>query len=214
MTYDEHRIWQSRLIKRKAVKRHRCRGAVVHDPVYKRTSSFTYLLPANSGQDVVVCQKFFVPHWDTPAIALLSKWWRLHNQIMLYHLQINVVNSSLLPQVKFAQQKHVCNFIAQNRDQTGNEDQIHNDYITFSCTLSVTVPVQSTAWKDSPPKTLCQLDKKAEVQLSVWRRSHWTPHRTNQKHVSNFIAQNGDQTGPCIEVLSLQPVSNRSEKRS
>ena len=59
MTYNERRIWQSRLIKREAVKRHRCRGAVVHDPVYKRTSSLTYLLPSDSGEDVVVCQKFF-----------------------------------------------------------------------------------------------------------------------------------------------------------
>ena len=59
MTYNERRIWQSRLIKREAVKRHRCRGDVVHDAVYKRTNTLTYLLPSDTGEDVVVCQKFF-----------------------------------------------------------------------------------------------------------------------------------------------------------
>jgi hypothetical protein len=62
MTYNKRRIWQSRLIKRKEVKRHRrCKNSALEVENCKRTNSFWYFLPSETGDnEVAVCQKFFV----------------------------------------------------------------------------------------------------------------------------------------------------------
>ena len=66
------RIWQLWLIKRDAVKRHHCCDDIVHDAIYKRANILSYLLPSETGENVV-CQKLFVPH---KATTLSSKWWK------------------------------------------------------------------------------------------------------------------------------------------
>jgi len=63
MTYNEKRIWQSRLIKQKEVMRHRRRNSAVENESYKRTNSFCYFLPSETvANEIPVCQKFFCRH--------------------------------------------------------------------------------------------------------------------------------------------------------
>ena len=62
MTYNERRIWASRLIKTTAVHRHRRSDAASNnDDKHERSISLQYHLPHQTGgEDVNVCQKFFV----------------------------------------------------------------------------------------------------------------------------------------------------------